>query len=127
MRSLRLRTTDRLSFSEVAAGMCNSMRTMPTNIWCRSARGLRRAGRCLGLQAPGEFLDRERLDDVAFVNVAHALEADTALEAGADFPDVVLESPQRRDPSGPHRRSGADQTHPGRARDGPAGDHAAGD
>src|SRR5262245_17529459 len=119
MRSLRPWTTERFSLSEVAPGMCSSMRTIPTNM-----RDFPLGGLC---QGPGRLLELVRLDDVAGLEVVHAVERDAALEAAADLLDVVLEAPQRVDASRPLRRAVAEQPHLGGPRNGAARHHAARD
>ena len=47
---------------------------------------------CAGEACPGDFLDSEELQDVTFMKVVDAFDADTALEAGIDFLDIVFES-----------------------------------
>src|SRR5687767_9822600 len=116
MRSLRERTTWRLSLSEPAPGRWSSMRTMPVITKVPPPRG--RAARRSGLaQGAGQLLDRERLDDVAHLDVAHAVEADAALESSEHLAGVVLEALERFDLPGPHRLAAAHQPHPRRAGD----------
>src|SRR5689334_12646250 len=109
MRSLSERTTWRLSLSERAAGTCSSMRTMPTTIAFPSRFGgpPLRAARRRGSERARELLDRERLEPVAFLQIAPAVERDAALEALLDFAHVVLETLERRVATGPQRFAAA--------------------
>src|SRR3546814_4317817 len=49
---------------------------------------------------PRAFLDLERLDHVADLDVVRVLKPDAAFQTGAHFVDVVLEAPQRGDRPG---------------------------
>src|SRR5262245_47483731 len=62
----------------------------PSPSGCRlSGKGRRPAPRS---QLPGLLDDREALDDVAFLDVIEVGDLDPALEAGLDFPGVVLDA-----------------------------------
>src|SRR5512144_2491391 len=78
-RSFIERTTCRLSLSDRAAGRCNSKRTMPTTMrWPPRGRSERAR----------QLLDLERLEPVAFLQLAVAIQRDAAFEALLDLPDV---------------------------------------
>src|SRR6185436_10408993 len=108
-RSFIERTTCRLSFSDCAAGRCSSKRTMPTTM-----RPPLSAISPAPSPAPGsvrartserarQLLDLERLEPVAFLELAVAIQRDAALEALLDFLHVVLEALERRHAAGPQR------------------------
>ena len=71
----------------------------------------------------------EHFDDVADLQVVVALQADTALEAGLDFADIVLEALERADLAGPQLDAVAEQARLriARAPDDAFVDHATGD
>src|SRR5690606_650043 len=78
--------------------------------------------------APRDLPRLEALHDIADLDVAVALEHETALEALADLGHVVLLPPQRGEVGAlDHHGTVAQQPHLGVAADDPAGDHAAGD
>src|SRR5664279_352191 len=52
------------------------------------------------LQRPGDFLDLEELEQVAFLDVVVVFQLDAALEAGGDLADVVLHAPHGLDLAG---------------------------
>src|SRR6185369_9083320 len=116
-RSFMERTTCRLSLSDCAAGRCNSKRTMPTTMRWSPRRRSERAR---------QLLDLERLEPVAFLELAVAIQRDAALEALLDLLHVVLEALERRDTSGPQRLVAAHQPDLLRARDLAGRHHAAG-
>src|SRR5689334_2107375 len=112
MRSFRLWITWRLSLSERAAGRCSSMRTTPTSMMAsggvasrRTAVRPRRRPCRISSERAGDALDLERLDHVADLDVVHAVERDTALEAALDLLHIVLEAAQRSDSPGPDRHA----------------------
>src|SRR4051794_14747831 len=97
------------------------------------ARRIRRAHtpassalRC-GFERTSDFFRAEALEAVSNLDVVEVLDADTALEAFADFADVVLEAPQRPDGSFVDLDAIADDTEAPRAVDDAAGNRAAGD
>src|SRR3546814_3814105 len=51
---------------------------------------------------PRAFLDLERLDHVADLDVVRVLKPDAAFQTGAHFVDVILEAPQRSNRSEEH-------------------------
>src|SRR5664279_1428430 len=52
------------------------------------------------LQRPGDFLDLEELEQVAFLDVVVVFQLDAALEAGGDLADVVLHASHGLDLAG---------------------------
>src|SRR4029079_895142 len=95
--------------------MCSSSRTTPTNM--ASSPRVRRSERVL--EGPRQLFHHERFDDVADLEVVHAIEADAALESGLHLAHVVLEPLERAETAFPHRDAVAQQTHLGGARNRP--------
>src|SRR5512146_1267010 len=85
------------------------------------------SGRCRGLERPRYLFGAVALDHIADLDVVEVLHADTALEALADLPHVVLEPLERRDGAIENLDSVADDTHAPLAIDHAAADRAAGD
>src|SRR5690606_16970439 len=90
-------------------------------------RPLRRAGGGWDLQGRRDLLHLVALDDVAFLDVVVAVEADAALVPGRDLADVVLEAAQRSDAALPDLHRIAHQADLRVADDLALGDVAAGD
>src|SRR5439155_5876700 len=147
MRSLSPRTTERLSLSDREAGMWSSTRTMPTNMGPSVSPGTREGGRGRpsdgvrgrnGAPPPGpraarpslqrarQLLDGVGLDDVADLEVVHAVEPDAAIESAGYFLDVLLEAAQRADAAVPDAGAFAQQADLRGAGDIAAGHPAAG-
>src|SRR4051812_29785789 len=84
----------------------------------------RRDGR---LERPGDVLRAIALDDVTLLHVIEVLDLDTALEALAHFPHVVLEALERRDRAVEDLDAVADDPHAALTIDHAAADRAARD
>src|SRR6185295_6976725 len=84
-------------------------------------------GRQGGSEGRRDLFAAVGLDHVARLEVLEALEADAAIEAGADLRDVVLEAPERRDLPLEDNAIVAQQADQGVAWDDPFDDVAAGD
>src|SRR6185503_3148168 len=81
-RSFTWFSTDRLAFRESEAGRKSSSRRVPTLISGEPAR---------------DFLEHVGFDHILLLDVVPAFERDSALVAGRDLADVVLEAADRLD------------------------------
>ena len=81
----------------------------------------------VSLQDAGDFLDIEALDDVADLDVGVVLERHTALEAFANFLDLVLEALERLERAFVDHDVVAQQADLGTTANDTFGDHAAAD
>src|SRR5579885_887737 len=87
-RSFRLNSTWRLAFREALPGMNSSTVQSPTIITAATGGGRNRAR---GSELGRDLVQDEHFEDVPRLQVAEVLDADPALVALLDFPDVVLE------------------------------------
>src|SRR5579862_4843826 len=106
-RSLRLRTTWRLSFRECAPSMHSSRVRKAINSSLKRCGGTmppqypagrrRYFSRLSGAQFDGDALGGEGFDHIAHLHVTVIRDRDTALHAVAHFAGVVLEAAERSD------------------------------
>src|SRR5690242_16036201 len=100
-------TTDRFPFNESLKGSARTTRQTPTTmvVLVRASQGPRAAS-----ERGSHRLQLEALDDVALLEVAEAVERNTALVAGRHFARVVLETTQGLDVAIPEGHTVADDT-----------------